>query len=194
MRQILQDISLPLQEKLYSYYKLFYRGERGILDRERQVLMAQDKTVLDFATYLNGLTLSKWKKYTNVSKIVLKIRVKGTGKVVLVGYHAEVYSPARSEYGVVSFDTDEFTELEIEFPENKEEIIGFEIDAIKDVEFAGGSFYGEFDEQDVRNVELCIATTTCRKEEFIKSNIHSNIPLCIKFINVLCSIAFCYNI
>ena len=171
MRQILQDISLPLQEKLYSYYKLFYRGERGILDRERQVLMAQDKTVLDFATYLNGLTLSKWKKYTNVSKIVLKIRVKGTGKVVLVGYHAEVYSPARSEYGVVSFDTDEFTELEIEFPENKEEIIGFEIDAIKDVEFAGGSFYGEFDEQDVRNVELCIATTTCRKEEFIKSNI-----------------------
>lgn len=171
MRQILQDISLPLQEKLYSYYKLFYRGERGILDRERQVLMAQDKTVLDFATYLNGLTLSKWKKYTNVSKIVLKIRVKGTGKVVLVGYHAEVYSPARSEYGAVSFDTDEFTELEIEFPENKEEIIGFEIDAIKDVEFAGGSFYGEFDEQDVRNVELCIATTTCRKEEFIKSNI-----------------------
>ena len=80
------------------------------MDRQQNKLTLQDCSITDFTTYLNGCTLSKWKQYTNIQNLSLQLKLQGRGRIVLVGYHLDVYSPCRREYGIFAFDTEEVEE------------------------------------------------------------------------------------
>lgn len=171
MEQKLQEISLPNQELLYNYYQLFYRGQRGLLNREQNALKIQDCSVTDFSTYLNGFSYKKWKMYTQLHSVHLRLKMHGHFSVTLVGYQLDTYSPIRKEYGIFSYNLPVPEEISLEYPENNEEILGFEINAQENTTLFGGYFLGDYAPECLRNVELCLATTTCHKEKFITSNI-----------------------
>ena len=59
----------------------------------------------------------------------------------------------------------------MEYPENQEQMLSFEIKTLSDVTIYGGHYGGEFDDENERTVELSLATTTCWKEEYIKKNV-----------------------
>lgn len=173
MEQRLQEISIPKQELLYNYYQLFYRGQRGLLNREQESLQMQNCSVTDFSTYLNGFSYGKWKEYTEMQTVRLHLKMQGKFSVTLVGYHLDVYSPIRKEYGTYTYELGNAEEIVLEYPENEEEMLGFEISAQNDTVLFGGYYTGEYAPECLRNVELCLATTTCRKEEFITSNVET---------------------
>ena len=171
MEQILQSILVPPYEEIDIHYELFYRGQKQIVDREQQIMQMADKSIADFTTYINGCSYGKWREYTDIKGIKLRLDVQGKFEIILVGYHLDIYSPVRKEYGRFTYDFSEKTSIELEFPSNEESMLGFEIEAIHDFVLYGGRYVGEYEEASLRNVELCLATTTCKKEKFITSNV-----------------------
>jgi len=171
MEKKLQNIIMPTSSALELCYELYYRGTRSVLNREKQELSLVNHSVTDFTTYLNGCSYAKWKKYTSVCGAKLRLKLKGSGLVQLVGYHLDVYSPVRIEFDKKEFNFAQVSDLEMEFPDNGETIIGFELFSKEDVVVYGGEYSGLYEKEMVNDVELCLATTTCRKENFIINNV-----------------------
>lgn len=170
MEHKLQNIILPMSDDMETKSVLFYRGTRGILDRQAGKIDFADNTWIDFTTYLNGCSYSKWKKYTDIEGAKLKLKIKGKAEIILVGYSLNVYSPVRKEFGRYNIDSNDITEFEAEYPDSKNIIIGFEINAIHNVTIYGGEYFGKYS-KDTQKVILSIGTTTCHKEEYITSNV-----------------------
>lgn len=171
MEYKLQNILFPNSEALELHYGLFYRGTRCTLNRKEQVLSIADHVVTDFATYFNGCSYAKWKSYTGLTGARLRLFMQGKFSITLVGYHLDIYSPVRTEFGTYNFYLTEKQEIDFSFPDNKETMIGFEINSVQNVVFYGGEYLGVYSEKKINNIELCLATTTCRKEAFIKRNV-----------------------
>ena len=82
----LQNIVLPQDEKHQVHWKLFYRGPRCTYDTSNQMFHLPKGIVIDFATYLNGFSNEKWKKYTDLSNLTLHLSKSGEFILKLVGY------------------------------------------------------------------------------------------------------------
>lgn len=170
MKKILQNIIFPTDNKLKSNWGLFYRGVRCVINDNNEMLLFKNKHV-DFATYLNGFPLNKWRKYTNLKNITLHLDIKGKFEFFAIGYHLEpifLHEHFHSDY----YTFEEKTTLTFTYPEdNQEEMLTFELHALEDCVVYGGYFTAEFEMPDIREIELAVATTTCKKEEYITHNI-----------------------
>ena len=170
MEKKIQNIIFPANEKFQMQWQLFYKGNNGNLDREHQLLRMGKYQTFDFTTYLNGCSWGKWRKYTNIRNLKLRLEIEGNFKITLVGYHLDLYSPERNEFLVRELNPESKKMIEIEYPDHSENIVGFEISTFGDCILYGGSYIGTYDVEDEREVVLSLATTTCRKEKFITSN------------------------
>ena len=170
MEKKLQNIIFPTDEKFQMQWQLFYKGDKSNLCREKQELKIGNYQSCDFTTYINGCSYGKWKKYTNIQSIKLQLEVEGNFKLTLLGYHLDIYSPERKEFVTTEYKLEKKQVIELEYPENNESILGFEITTEDYCIVYGGGYIGCYEEKASRNVVLALATTTCRKEEFIQRN------------------------
>ena len=172
MKSRIQNIVFPLTDDMELNYELFYRGNKGIYKKEEKEVSYPDNSWIDFATYLNGCSYLKWKKYTDIEGLTLYLDIKGSCEVVLVGYKLNVYNPERTVIGRYTVNNTERQVEEFKY-ENSEDfnMLAFEINCLKDVTVFGGYYVGDFAREKARDVVLSIGTTTCRKEQFIKKNI-----------------------
>lgn len=173
MREKLQHIVFPEQEALVPYREMFYRGDRGVLTGEpgKSRLCLGKFDSVEFNTYLNGVSYGKWRQYTDIKNVYVHLDVEGLCEITLCGYHLENDVPVRTVLGKRQVNARERTVVCMEYPPNKEQILGFELTTFGEVTIFGGYYEGEFGEENVRKVELALATTTCWKEEYIKENI-----------------------
>ncbi|WP_077612294.1 glycosyltransferase [Clostridium sp. Marseille-P2415] len=171
MKKELQKILLPKDEVYKEQWELFYHNNKFMIDNDIDALRIPAFHEVDFTSYLNGCSYGKWKKYTNVGTISLNLKVSGDFELVLVGYHLELGEVEKKIFGTTRYKVDKKTDIVIPYPDNKEQIVGFEIRTYSDCEIYGGSYVGDCEESDVKKVVLSLATTTCFKEEFIKSNV-----------------------
>ena len=169
---LLQKILFPKDENLQSYWGLFYHAPRLVMNTDYTELHLAPGTAVDFATYLNGFSIQKWLLYTDLQSVNLKIKVSGKGILNAVGYHLNPTMPDRHEFSSQEFDFPEPTEIELPFPlDTNEQLLSFEILPYNCTVLYGGAFWGSFEENAFRDVTLCLATTTCRKEAFIIKNV-----------------------
>ena len=68
-------------------------------------------------------------------------------------------------------ECDEVSEVVISIPETDKALVGFRMDALEDVEVYSGYYSGDIEEDRIRNVNISLATTTFKKQEYIKRNI-----------------------
>ena len=172
MKQVIQHILFPDDDSLYDYWLLYYRGNRGRitgLDKNSYYCLAK-YCFAEFNTYLNGVSYGKWKKYTGIGKVSLHLELRGDVEVILTGYTLVKHAPVRTALGRYHISNSERREVVFDYPENKQMMLGFELSAISDVEMYGGYYEADFPEETGREVELAIATTTFKKEEYIKKN------------------------
>ena len=168
MRKLLQKILFPKDERLQVHWGLFYRAPRLALNADCTELHLARGTAVDFATYLNGFSLQKWRLYTNVKHITLNLSIQGHFVLKAVGYHLNPMQPDRHEFSSREYTFEEATEVSLSFPDDTaEQMLSFEILPLSDCVLLEGAF----DEKDVRDVTLCLATTTMKKEKFIKKNV-----------------------
>lgn len=170
MKVKLQNIVFPSTDVLESYPKLYYRGNACPLDMEKKILYLTNRQTYEFTTYWNGNSYDKWKKYTGLKGLSLKLKMEGSFSVNLVGHNMNDFTPIRKVFSRHHFELGAPEEIELVFPENEELRVGFEIVAEKDAVLYGGAYFGEYEEDALREVTLCIGTTTCKKEEYIRSN------------------------
>lgn len=171
MDRILQKLIYPDTDKLAYHTGLFYKGPVcGLTGEERSLFLAAG-IHLDFAAYLNGYSNNKWKRYTNVRGLKLCLEAEGSFIVSLTGYSMKPVTPERTCFLEKEFDLPERQTIVLEYPDTNEEFLAFEITALDKTKICGGAYVGDFAEEDVRNVNLAIATTTCWKEPFIKGNV-----------------------
>ena len=79
---ILQHILFPQDEELADHPELFLRSEKRTSVLEGKLFIKRGDTV-DFATYLNGFSLAKWKEYTRLKKTSLVLSMKGKAHISL---------------------------------------------------------------------------------------------------------------
>ena len=167
----LQNLLFPTGSKFETQWNLFYRGERMRYDAEQGILCLPKYRVADFMSYLNAFSLHKWKKYTNLQAVRLHLRLQGECLVRLVGYTLDVHSPAKTVLAEQNYVLNESGEIVMDYPASDSALLAFEVETDSDCKLFGGWYEGCFAETDHREVNLSIATTTFKKEEFIQSNL-----------------------
>lgn len=167
----LQNLLFPTGSKFETQWNLFYRGERMRYDVEQGILCVPKYRVADFMSYLNAFSLHKWRKYTNLQLVKLHLQLQGECLVRLVGYTLDVHSPAKTVLAEQKYVLNESGEIVMNYPVSDSTLLAFEIETDSDCKLLGGWYEGCFVEADQRVVNLSIATTTFKKEEFIQSNL-----------------------
>ncbi len=173
MEYQIQSLILPTNKKHKSCRKLFYRGDHAILDQDKRTLTLGFAQRCDFVSYLNAVSWQKWQKYTNAKKLTLHLEVEGEVELAFLGYHKESLTVIRTDF---ENQTDRQNhgrrEITYVFPENNEQMVGFEITALSSKATLFGGYYTvEVPKKEINDVVLSLATTTCRKEPFIKENV-----------------------
>lgn len=134
-------------------------------------ILPQNET-LDCFTYLNSITVRKWRKYTRVEDITLNIKIKGDVMIQLFGHYRESGEIKKEVIKKQIFHCPEVTEISVTYPKNIDsEVCAFYLGAINDVEIYSGYYSTSIDSDTVRDVNISIASTTFRKEEYIENNI-----------------------
>lgn len=170
MEKKLQTLIFPDNEKIQTQWGIYYRGSRCVLGYENAKLSIPAFEIIDFATYFNSFSYKKWKTYTNLSALKLYLSMKGKFELELVGYGYHGLQPERHSYGIYSYELPEQTTICMEYPECNEQLVSFEIHPYSESQLYNGYYTGEYEEKDVRPVELAVATTTCFKEDYITHN------------------------
>ena len=174
MKEILQNIIFPNleNENLKRQYQLFYRGVKGALLEENgsTVLYLPDHVCVEFNTYFNGLSMEKWKRYTDVLDFSLQLTVKGSFQLRVVGFVLNGPTPETSLLFENDYSYSEPFTLSVPIPDNECRMVAFEIVTKRGFALYSGNYVGNFTSSN--DVNLSIATTTCRKEKFIISNVN----------------------
>ena len=167
----LQSILFPDKEEYTDYADLFYKGGLGIQDKEEKCFVFSKYSTCDFGAYLNAFSMKKWKKHTKIGQTSLKLVIKGNFELVLSGYHRIEESAKRDVLLKKEYHCDEKTEISVNIPNNKETLVAFELRMYSDCYVYGGGYYAEVNEEEFNEVRLSIATTTFKKEDFIRKNV-----------------------
>ena len=172
MEYRVQDLVFPSDSKHLQARSLFYRGENGLLDREKGSLGLGYAFTCDLITYINAFSYRKWKRYTFLEKAVMYLDVEGPVTVNYAGYEKDAMTIRRTDFGTLKNVEGRHT-LRFEFPDSECMMIGAEVVSEGISCIHGGYYCAEIDEAHLRTVNLSLSTTTMKKEEFIIGNIKS---------------------
>ncbi len=167
------SVLLEKNSRSLSYPSLYCRATGDVVeDKIDGAWLLYDKGTYDFSTYFNSLSVQKLQHYTRATKYVLHLELKGAGLTVqqtkggVFSAHPEPVGepralPANDEWQTMDID------LHID---HDAVIVGFIIETEGRVALRN-SYYALEVEGDLRPVELALATTTFKKESYIKRNI-----------------------
>ena len=148
----------------------FRRDGKCYRNKEYYEMEAHSRIFAD--TYFNSVSIDKWKKYTILEKLYLKLYVKGKLRISLQckeQINDEIYLKVLSNEIV---EASELKEINIQFPTAAKGLACFELEALEDdCQFAGGSYYTIVDENQLRPIKLAIAICTFKRESYIYHNL-----------------------
>ena len=186
----IQNLILSYNKKLEEHWQMMYRGSRFKYDPLNSVYCWDPEEFVEFFTYFNTFALKKWTKYTNADRVYLQLRCKGCFNITMFGHFRENGMIQKELYETHTFSLPELTEIQIPIPQDsKAEVVGFQIDVLPpdeaylkyhkerklepDKKFCieEGGWYTNIDSTLINDVNISIASTTFKKEEFITRNI-----------------------
>ena len=178
MEYRIQSLVFPSEDKHRECRDLFFRGDAEVLPEGHECgIRIEASRQVSFATYFNGCTYSKWKKYAGAEKLTVHLELTGGCSLSFLGFSPGESSPAgncsRVEFKTIHCAENGRQTISYTFPESDEEvrINGFEITAESTCILFGGYYTAEISREFLNPVELCIATTTYRNEKLIRRNI-----------------------
>lgn len=156
--------------------ELFYRSyqEPPAHDAETGALELRGAT--DFATYINGLPIAKWRRYTCVVTPYLHIELSGDGcDIYLSSIFANDTINRRSELPVLSVEaSDEVQSFDVALDVSPSCLIaGFEVFPRGTCRIVRASYFSKVYDDEMRDVRLLLSTTTFKKEHYITANIQN---------------------
>ena len=125
----------------------------------------------DFATYLNAFSAIKWRRYTSVENVWLRLEVRGAFEVRYTGYELMLQKPQRTVFERKTYDLDDYTVIDFCYPASNAAMLSFEIVCNEPLMLRQAYFFTKIEESALRDVELAVSTTTFLKEDYVVPNI-----------------------
>lgn len=130
---------------------------------------------IDFSSYFNSLSIKKWKKYTDVGSFFLHFNYRGAGfdfqerSVDNLDWESRIVSNSTRSFP----SSDAWASVDIEITEQAGEVLhSFSVKSNGDLTLDDAYYYVDVDSCDLRPVELALAITTFRKEEYVLNNLN----------------------
>ena len=172
-------IGICTENRLYFRFNEFNESdenkkiENGNYNYQNQYLNLNKKDVVSFDTYFNSFSIEKWKKYTKLKKLNLRLKITGNFIISLIRKNkiGEIISKQILSQHV--FSNSEIEEITLTFESLDEKgIYYFEIEALDDnVCLYNGEYYTNIDKNELNEVNIGIGICTFKREMFIYRNI-----------------------
>lgn len=181
----LQNVLLHVDDHAAKHPELYYRTAAGSASVDAETGALVCSAPIDFLTYLNGLSIGKWRRYAGIRNPVLHIELAGAGDLRIEGIPASTpidpdAKPSGPDPERTVICSHEFSGtlqapavLDVAVAADDMDLIGFAIEPSRGgtVSIARAWWSCEVDPSEVNEVRLAIATTTFKKEAYITANI-----------------------
>lgn len=168
---ILQKLLFPDCD-ICSCKGMYYKGtDITIVAEEEYCDIPRGKTLETF-TYFNSLSIEKWRKYTILDNLNLRLELKGEFVVSVhqaYNMHNDIKDIVVTEKHI---NTDEKASFSISVPlkENRG-IFYFTIKSMSEVGYYyGGAYETEVNEASLPDIKMAIGICTFRREEYVRNN------------------------
>ncbi|MDD3485464.1 MAG: glycosyltransferase [Atopobiaceae bacterium] len=148
---------------------LYYRCETGSASPDGGELVIAGE--VDFSTYLNALSIGKWRRYTVASSFELVLELSGDAcevDVIQMGPDATSTLESRHIEGSGSVHTER-----VDLSDLSGTLASFRLRTRGTVLLHASRYVTSLDAADIRPVRLALCTTTFKKERYITANIDS---------------------
>ncbi|MCF0233227.1 MAG: glycosyltransferase family 2 protein, partial [Enterococcus sp.] len=163
---------------------------------KEEYLLIPSGTEISFNTYLQMLSLAKWKYYCNVEKFSLNLLISGSFSLKLDSYTFKGFPDSKTEeeyrlsysfydepFGKASrlveykalssfnFDSKQQENFSLEINAQDATLVGFRLTAKTDVKLYSANYCASTDAQNFNNIDICLAMTTYNNQDYVLSNI-----------------------
>lgn len=170
MEYRLQNLLIP-NPAICPETTMYYRSQGDVV-QDGKVLRLAKHAACSFDTYFNAFSLNKWREYTGISNLSLRLRLKGTFELRLEAAEWYRRRVQRSCIFVKAVIGDGARDILLPIEDLSGENLCFSLWALsEDAEFQGGSYVTEVEEGSLRPVEIDLVMCTYRREAFVERNV-----------------------
>ena len=188
----LANVLLDVEDYLKDYPELLFRTDDAGASTADDGSLAFGGTV-DFLTYFNSVSVLKWKKYADVSDIMLHLELAGDScELQMTGVSEDDVSaddapPAAGFSDLLAQHTVSprvvgsgmlelagqggYEAFDVSFPSEGLVVGGFSLKSSGTTRVRNAYWYTNVSESRIRHVDLALAVTTFRRERYVESNI-----------------------
>lgn len=160
---ILYDFIFPSQEVCREVKLYINSSEKAAYSFEKQALFIEAGGSADFLTYFNAFSASKWKKFTNVSKIGFFLLIKGSCDLEIAHLTKRGLAPLY-KWSAENEEAGFSASVLLDAPEDG--FLGIRIEAKAPCEILGGGCFTS--SPALRRVRAAVCIATFRREELVK--------------------------
>lgn len=158
---LLYNLSFPNKE-ICDEQELYFRGGES---RDGSIFVKKGERVR-FDTYFNCFSHIKYKKYTKLTDVMLKLETEGRG-IVSVCLYKEKETPQVIAQQEISGNSDVYFNID---KLSDEGFVYFEYEATEDSFIRSGGWYADVESDDIK---IGIVICTYKREEYLKRNLNN---------------------
>lgn len=167
----LQTIQFP-KAGICNEQELYFRLNGDVSYTENSKMIFDKGSVAWFDTYFNSFSIGKWKKYTQLKRLFLRINFKGSFIITILSkklYNDVIIETAHLSKSLNSSDR---TFVQMEIPEVLDGMIFFKLEALEEnSEFYGGEYFTNEQDYNIQETKIGIVICTYKREKFIERNV-----------------------
>lgn len=169
----LANVLFEMDDFLCEHPGVLYRAS-GPADYDEEYDAFAFNGEVDFCTYFNAVSVSKWRTYTDILTVRLHLEVSGDpcrveARGLTMGPDDRVkVTPGQA---VQSTGGSDFERIELELPFVEPDVAGFVISSEGTTWVRNAYYYTLAEFENIRPVDIALCTTTFKKEEYIVPNI-----------------------
>lgn len=169
------NVLLESNPRSISYPSLYCRSTAPwVLERNEKVWEMYGPGTFDFTTYFNSLSIMKLRRYTVARSYHLHLELRGDACTVRQTM-ADAFSTEAEQVPGMEFSlpaSDEWQTLDFELSvDPRAVVVGFKVETSGSVFIRDSYYWVGVEEGELNDVELALATTTFKKEDFIVPNV-----------------------
>ncbi len=167
----LQRLVLP-QSDICPVSEMYYRVHSGRAECRFGQLIIADDSCVSFDTYFGGFYTNKWHRYTALTHMWLKLRMRGRAVVIL--FHAETVGSEVRFTNIAERSVDSESDVDVVFDIDEIKPRGMyfvQIAAGEETILCGGEFGCE-DDEETEDAELAVGICTYNRQQYVMHNLN----------------------
>ena len=162
-----------IEPNLRRNKSLMFKNGNMIYDLEKNYHILRRYDTVQFNTYFGALQIGMLKEKTTAEHFFLYMEISGKCSVEVQEYYRSSKSDNFDILFSKSFFCKERTPIQIDLSEASQPIVSFSLTALEDLYIYNCSYMAEVDEENLREVNISLVSTTFKKENFVLRNIQT---------------------